>query len=410
VLSQSGYIQTGLQWSQTYSGVITPTPWQGRYGHSIAMTANSALLIIGGLTNSSMNNFTGSATNTVQRSINEGLTWQPTITGTFSPRFFHSSTLTSAGTVLLIGGFSLSQSNPASPPGVLVDTWYSKDGEVWSAGSQMPWSRGRGGHSVTTDSTSTLLYVTGGLTMPYQCLNDVWKTPDGGLTWQIATINAPFTPRAFHGSVVRLGTLFILGGANIAAASMTWTGLNDVWTSVDQGSTWNQLPEPLPYLPMRILSAIICYNNDDIYLIGGVNIPKKFTLSNPFSLLMGNQTTTQTVFNDVYTSSDAGLSWIQTNPTSVFNARFGLGVAVLGQDLTIIGGVNQQGDYMNDVWMTILPKDSSGSDGTILAAIIGSLSGIFLIFIILLRRFQTRFSQIQVSGKTEKELLKAAQV
>lgn len=406
--AQSGLIQEGaLQWSQIYAGYPSPTPWLGTYGSAVTVTSAGRLLVVGGMYKNN-----SQTTNNIQPSSTGGVTFTKTVATQFPPRFHHSCTLTSTGSLLLIGGFNY-QSGQLS---AYRDTWMSVEGDTWSAGSQMPWSRGRGGHIVTSDSTSLVLYVTGGLTVTstlQQTMNDVWKTQDSGLTWQIATLNAPFRGRAFHGAVVRQGVLFVAGGATYYENH--WHGLDDVWTSIDQGSTFIEMAATLPYSPLRFMSSMICYGNDDIYIIGGIAVNPYFQPSNTLSLFSMNPNNTinataaaSAVQSDVWLSSDAGLSWTRPNPTSVFGPRFDAQSAIIGQKLIVVGGVDSQNAYLNDIWSTVLPMASNGNDGTILAAIMGVTSGLFLIAIVVLRRWQDKFAvpNATVSGRSGDELMK----
>ena len=390
---QSGYVQTGYAWSQQFPTISTSSLWPGRYGASSALTSAGNVLLLGGLsiplnaTSSSSTPYT--LYNDVQMSTSVGTTFVGTETAAFSPRFFHASALTSAGSILLIGGFSLT-SGAASSITSLRDTWYSTDGLSWLAGSQMPWSRGRGAHDVDADLSSLIFYVTCGYTQDPgligQTLNDVWKTPDAGNTWQIATVNAPFKTRAFHAGLVRQGALFVVGGATYSAGT-GWTACCDVWVSYDQGTTWGaQLSTSDTSFLARFLQSSLSYNNDDLFFMAGVTIPAAFNLLNP---LVGSPT----VYSDVWESTDAALTWQQTNPTSIFGPRFSAPALIVGQDLLVMGGVDGSGVYLQDVWMTVLPQDGSTSSGVVVAAIVGTLSGILMVVVVVIRRMQDRFTK-----------------
>ena len=291
----------------------------------------------------------------------------------------------------------------------LRDTWSSSDGINWNVGSQMPWTRGRGGHDVDVDTASLIFYVSCGFSQdPGQSnratLNDIWKTPDAGNTWQVATTAAPFASRAFHAGMVRQGALFIVGGATYISG-YGWSPCNDVWVSYDQGTTWGAQMSSTPYSFLsRFLQSSLSYNNDDLFWMAGISIPRTFNLLNP---LAGGNTT---FYSDVWESTDAGQSWQQTNPTSVFGPRFSAPAVILGQDLVLMGGVNGSAtvELLQDTWMTVLPLDASSSSGVVVAAIVGTLSGILMMVVIVIRRMQSKFATggIVVSGKTEAQLLR----
>ena len=216
-------------------------------------------------------------------------------------------------------------------------------------------------------------------------------------------MNAPFSPRAFHGGLVRQGALFIVGGATWVGGA-GWTACNDVWVSYDQGNTWAaQLSTTSLSFLNRFLQVSLSYNNDDLFFMAGMSIPQGFNLVNP--LVSANVT----VYSDVWESTDAGQSWQQTNPTSVFLPRFSASAVILGQDLVLFGGVNAQAVMLQDVWMTVLPLDATSSSGTVVAAIVGTLSGILMVVFIVVRRLQSKFvagkSNVVVSGRTEQQLM-----
>ena len=426
--AQSGYTQEGLPWTAQSQ----PAPWPGRYGASAAVTSQGAFVLLGGLNISSLSStvpVTYTLYNDIQQSTSAGATFvTPAPTAPWSPRFFHSSALTSSGSILLIGGFTLAPLNASDPltsrrPAIssLKDTWYSVDGIVWSQGSTMPWGRGRGGHDIDSDPTSLIFYLTAGLASDPgyadALLNDVWKTPDAGTTWQIATLQAAFSPRVFHNNLVRQGVLYVIGGLT-KSTSGQWTAAQDVWMSVDQGTTFTlQMPAGQDYSFLaRFLTSAIVYNNDDLFYMAGLSVTPAFSLLTPLasytyfnSTVNATVTMTPTLFSDVWESTDAGLSWQQTNPTSVFGPRFSAPVVILNQDLVLLGGCNNASSCLSDAWLTVLPLDGQSSDGTVVAAIVGTLSGILMIVVIVIRRMESRFAMgaikgYTVSGKNEEQL------
>ena len=418
VSPQSGYVQVGYSWTQQFPQLTSPSLWPGRYGSSAAITSAGNIVLLGGLAipfNTSSPSTPFTLYNDVQMTSTVGTTFVGTVTAAFTPRFFHSSALTSAGSILLIGGFTLTSADPSTISS-LRDTWYSSDGLKWSVGSQMPWTRGRGGHDVDADTTSLIFYVSCGYSQdPGQAkttLNDIWKTPDAGNTWQVATTAAPFTSRAFHAGMVRQGALFIVGGATYVSG-YGWAACNDVWVSYDQGTTWGVQVSSTPYTFLnRFLQSSLSYNNDDLFWMAGISISRGFNLLNPLAGA-GMANSSVVVYSDVWESTDAGQSWQQTNPTSVFGPRFSAAVVILGQDLVLMGGVNGSatGELLQDAWMTVLPLDATSSSGVVVAAIVGTLSGILMLVVVVIRRMQDKFTKgaILVSGKTEAELLQEQQ-
>jgi N-acetylneuraminic acid mutarotase len=54
--------------------------------------------------------------------------------------------------------------------------------------------------------------------------NDVWYSADGK-EWELATQNAPWSPRAYHQAVVLNDKIYVLGGGNYVPK---YHALNDV--------------------------------------------------------------------------------------------------------------------------------------------------------------------------------------
>ena len=70
--------------------------------------------------------------------------------------------------------------------------------------------------------------------------NEVWRSPDGGATWDRLEASAPakrFSARELHSSVVRGGEIYVIAGNDDFAGT---SYLNDVWKSAD-GKDWTQV-------------------------------------------------------------------------------------------------------------------------------------------------------------------------
>ena len=196
------------------------------------------------------------------------------------------------------------------------------------------------------------IYVIGGVTQklftsldpttpstPQISSNEVWRSSDGGLTWDQVAGGTRFTDRANHGSVVLDGALYVIAGA---AGNSGITGRNDVWRSTDKGVTWSRItpaganvPFPMDY---RFASAVL---GSTMYVLGGIK----------FGPL--------TRYDQVWQSTDRGASWTQaTNTTDPkFSARSAAAAMVLGgpgaAKLYVIGGTTTTGagiGGLDDVW------------------------------------------------------------
>ena len=196
------------------------------------------------------------------------------------------------------------------------------------------------------------IYVIGGVTQklfisltpgtpstPQISSNEVWRSSDGGLTWDQVAGGTRFTDRANHGSVVLDGALYVIAGA---AGNSGTTGRDDVWRSTDRGVSWSpvtpagtSVPFPMDY---SFASAVL---GTTMYVMGGIK----------FGPL--------TRYDEVWQSTDRGASWTQaTNATDPkFSARSAAAAVVLGgpgaAKLYVIGGTTTSGagnGGLDDVW------------------------------------------------------------
>ena len=194
------------------------------------------------------------------------------------------------------------------------------------------------------------IYVIGGITRkvfvsltsgtpsrPQISSNEVWRSSDGGLTWDQAAGGTRFTDRANHGSVVLDGVLYVIAGA---AGNSGTTGRNDVWRSTDKGVSWSRVtstgtsvPFPMDY---AFSSAVL---GTAMYVMGGSN-------------------STLTRYDEVWQSTDRGVTWTQaTNATDPkFSARSNHTSVVLGNAgaarLYVIGGFSSSSNDLDDVWQS----------------------------------------------------------
>ena len=192
------------------------------------------------------------------------------------------------------------------------------------------------------------IYVIGGVTQkfvaatgsipvkPQISSNEVWRSSDGGLTWDQAAGGTRFTERGGHESVVLDGALYVIAGG---AGTFGDTALDDVWRSTDRGISWSRVtpagtsvPFPMDY---RFASAVL---GSTMYVLGGVQ-------NTPFTRL-----------DEVWKSADQGASWtLATNATDPkFPARSQNAAVVLGNAgaarLYVIGGFSSSSNDLDDVW------------------------------------------------------------
>lgn len=140
------------------------------------------------------------------------------------------------GKVILVGGDDGERIATA-------DVWSSLDGGSWTrvGGGNASFLPRLGGAS-SSDETRLLLmggvifYEPSNVSDPPNAsfLNDVWRSNDGGASWELVLPVAPWAPRAGHACVNFLSAFYLLGGVLPSAAGFS----NDVWRTADGGLTW----------------------------------------------------------------------------------------------------------------------------------------------------------------------------
>ena len=192
------------------------------------------------------------------------------------------------------------------------------------------------------------IYVIGGDTQKYVAAsggvpskpqissNEVWRSSDGGLTWDQVAGSTRFTARGNHESVVLDGALYVIAGA---AGNLGVTGRDDVWRSTDKGVSWSRVTLTGAIVPFSMdYSSASAVLGTTMYVMGGIRFI-------PF-----------TRFNEVWKSTDRGATWTQaTNATDPrFPARSATASVVMGSGgaakLYVIGGFSSSSNDLDDVW------------------------------------------------------------
>ena len=222
------------------------------------------------------------------------------------------------------GAQALSEVNSGGPQTVTVEAVYKGKTVSYTFTVTDHFSPRRYHSSVVLGSD---IYVIGGLTSVspfFTQSNEVWRSSDKGLTWdQVADPAKRFTPaRAYHGSVVLDGNIYMIAGFNSLANNN-----DDVWKSGDKGVSWIQAAAGTRFSARQGANAQVL--NGEIYLMGGFNGTSNL--------------------NDVWKSTD-GASWTQVtttpppSPSPRFPARSGFASVVLpgsgggADELFYIGG------------------------------------------------------------------------
>lgn len=247
-----------------------------------------------------------------------------------------------------------------SQPWIRIDS-----GTMWSA---------RSGHSSVILPDDTIV-VMGGFNGSY--LNDVWKSADGGITWTQMTADAEWDPRYFHSSVATAsGDIILAGGSNAGSY------LNDVWISDDDGATWTEQTASAGWVG-RDVHTSVTMDDSSILIVGGFSstgfgcpndvwrsvddganwsqmtgsaewakTAQHCTVrtSSDDTILFAGVHTGGTRSNEVWTSSNYGVTWTFTSYAS-WSARYGSSGVILSDDSIMIMGGFDGGRY-NDVWIS----------------------------------------------------------
>lgn len=287
--------------------------WVPREGHSSVIMPNGNIVLMGG--------YDGSYRNDVWRSEDGGETWQKlTENAEWPARYGHTSIVLPDGDIVLMGGYV----GIGGFPYRANDVWRSDDGgETWEeVVNSAEWSV-REGHSSVVLPNGDIVLI-GGVS-----LNDVWRSDDGGETWEEVTDNAGWTARGYHTSVFMLvdERIVVMGGRDHNGNSF-----NDVWMSNDGGETWEELAENAEWRARRSHTSVVLPDGS-ILLMGGSDGAYSYT-------------------NDAWRSVDGGVSWVEVTGDAGWVGRTDHSSVVLPNgDIMMMGGY-WHNSHRNDVWVS----------------------------------------------------------
>lgn len=367
----------GLTWTK----VNNSSGWQSRSMHDMVCLSDFTILLLGGQVSDSYGVTVGDQyrSNDIWKSTDNGTTWsQVTADAEWSPRFFSDRTIRFANDTIITIGDS----------GSVNDIWVSTDkGATWTKQNIISSYQHRFSPQITLTNDDKIV-ILGGTAGGSKYLDDVWKSSNLGVTWVNQQVLGDFGTRENFGFVTLPdGDLVIVagdgqetssglygdtwkssdGGATWvqmnnsyeescdggkwcvrsfgATVSLTdgsivtmggWVGVdwdwsNDVWRSTDKGATWIQQNASAGWIARDSLSAVALQDNS-IILTGGADAE-------------------YTTYNDVWISSDEGITWTQQTASAGWVARGSHTTVVLPDGSIILyGGYNVDGDSLNDVW------------------------------------------------------------
>lgn len=211
-------------------------------------------------------------------------------------------------------------------------TWYFGDeafDNPWTEIKKAAEWQARAGHSsvVLPDGSIVLM---GGQTGGNTFRSDVWRSIDQGATWEQMTPAAQWSARRGHTSVALPdGSIVLMGG---------WDGgsmyFNDVWYSDDKGETWMQMTPDAPWNARRGLSCV-ALPDGGIVLMGGGG-----------GYAVGR-------FNDVWHSVDDGATWTQKSEAADWPVRQYHNSLLLPDGSIILMGGYDGNIVRSDVWRSV---------------------------------------------------------
>jgi hypothetical protein len=242
----------------TWTPGTTNAGFLARAGHSSAVFRDRLWVIGGfGLDGDGLSQFYSDIWNST-----DGITWElAKAAPPFSSRWDHSSAVF-GDKLWVIGGFDNAFM-------VYNDTWSSPDGISWTqefASAEL--FQPRSGQSTVVFNNR--LWVIGGTGYDgdggLAYFNDCWNSTDG-VTWELATGSAGFSPRYGHGSLDYDGKIWVIGGTDDAST------FNDTWYSSD-GITWYQATDGTGF-PSRSDHSSESYDGK-MWVIGGDSMAASF--------------------------------------------------------------------------------------------------------------------------------------
>jgi len=308
-----------MEWTQR----CEVAPWPARSQAGLVALPGGELVLLGGLVGPRSD---------VWRSKDNGTTWERAVeVAPWPARCGHGVATLAGGAMLLLAGSGGAGRKYA-------DVWRSVDvGATWHRLTQVaPWAP-RSGHNVVVLPGGVVLLMAGSGPSD-ELLNDVWRSPDGGTSWEQLCEAAPWPARAF-GRATHLwqggsSAVLVLGGLAIGDCL-----LDDVWRSDDGGVNWDLLVDGAPWKGRRGHALVA------LPALGKVGE------SDEALVLLGGLSATGTVA-DAWHSLDGGLTWRLLIKEAEWAARLEHSIAVLSDGSAVMTGgqASGKGGYLGDVW------------------------------------------------------------
>jgi len=249
--------------------VQTHAAWAGRHSHA-AVVMGSRIWIMGGVTAQAL------PSHDVWSSY-DGVHWKlVTATAPWSPRFSMAiDTIAKPagsedpGVMIVAGGGSYTGDGAV----MYNDVWTSADGLSWQLLSADAGWTPRAGHAMTSlrgHEGNITLWLAGGEELSGATQRDVWYSSDNGASWHLSTAVAPWMDRAGHAMLRYRGHLLLMSGRSSIPVNIDLDEpiLRDVWTS-HNGHSWQLVLDQAPFEGRELFGAAVHPDTDRLVLIGG---------------------------------------------------------------------------------------------------------------------------------------------
>jgi hypothetical protein len=251
------------------------------------------------------------------------------------------------------------------------DVWVSDNIVQWTKINSNPTFPGRKSPGATVDSTGRVI-LAGGF-IGSGSLADVWVSNNKGRGWTLAV---GYNSSSSYSDLGRAPWAGSRGGApnysggrgvmdfgtwknpsNNQEFQFIWTGsstntitFNDVWVSGDSGSTWNVVCKAAPWVARNDDTGLITANGI-LIVAGGRGAQQSGGVESPD-------------LNDVWASLDGGHTWGMCSGKAEFpSRRYHTSVFDSNGYYYIMGGVNDNGTYYNDVWVSSFSFNDANAVG-----------------------------------------------
>ncbi len=316
------------QWSRILPAINGDKKFDARSSHSASIDSNNKIWIVGGLINDK------TATNEVWcfNTASSNLEFINTTGEIFGANYGHSASMDAAGNLWIIGGGS-------------EDT---VSNEVWRLNTNtLQWAKIATGGELTparrhvgAAGRDGKIWIFGGVDDSNQLRDDIWRFDTLNLSWEkITPAGAQYKSNAYQACVMGTdGKIYITGGKTFYNDSK---GNNDIFAFDTRDNSIAEIAVQSDIFQSRYSHISVIDSKNIIYIMGG---------------------RAENYYNDTWYSNDFGVTW--KNPAADHShpcpRHHHSSVITDSGRLLIIGGCDNEGNYLSDVWYS----DDAGASWT----------------------------------------------